>query len=232
VSDYEQHGWRHHPTKGTDPITVPATGSDFYTSPLVIPILMNEFNTYDGFGWTWVAVDNTVRYGAVRTNAHLRTPALNDYLTHGVTLGPTGSIWGLSLTYKGGPDCGKVQFSLASVATPNPGRAGSSDEGTLDDDIPTYIDLRNALADFYNSSAVDASYNGLIGAFRIMGAAGDPFTTLTTGGDTFTSFDTIDGGPGAYRLRAKVTGKNASSTGYRAEITGLAFIRLDDSGSL
>jgi len=229
---YKDHGWRHHPTKGTDPIEVTASGADFYTSPVVIPILMNEFNTYDGFGWTWVTVDSTVRYGAVRTNAHLRTPAVNDYLTHGVTLGPTGSIWGLSLTYKGGPDCGKIQFALGSVATPNPNRAGVSDEATLTEDIPTYINLRNGLIDTYNSSASDVSHNGLIGVFRMMGAAGDPFTAISVGADAYTLYDTIDGGPGFYRLRAKVTDKNASSSGYRAEITGLAYIRLDDAGSL
>lgn len=206
------------------------TGSDFFNSPVVLPILMGESNSYDGFGWTSVVADSTVRNGAVRTNGNGRTPSLNDFLTIGCTLGPQGSIWGLLFTYKTGSDCGQITFSLASVASPNPNRAGANDAGTLTDGALSYVTM--STVDTYFASAQDASQNGyVVPTFRINGAAGATLSAFS-GHDAYTGFFLIDGGPGFYKLKLKVTGKNASSTGYRAQITGLAWVRLDDEGFL
>jgi hypothetical protein len=225
------HG-RTHLAGGTDPIPgLGAGGVDAFFSPVILPILMNEANGYDGFGWTGVSVDSTVRNNAVRTNGKSRTPAINDFFTHGCTLGPQGAMFGLGVSYKAGSDCGIITFSLASMASPDTDRAGVSDAGTLTDAALIYVTIGSLPLDTYAASSADVGTDGYQATFRLMGAAGDPLT-VSSGSDAFTGVALLDGGPGFYKLKAEVTSKNASSTGYRAQFTGLAFVRLDDSGFL
>lgn len=228
MADYLQHGRRHGPN-GSDPIPGLATATaDAFASPVILPILLGESDSFDGFGWTGVRVDSTVRNGAVRVNSS--SLALNDYFTVGCILGPKGSIWGLVSSYKSGPDCGKIQFSLASVPSPNPNRSGTNDEGTLTDNAVTFVDIGAAL-DTYSASAADASNNGYQATFRLTGDDGATLTAIT-GTDSYTGFSDLDGGAGFYRVRAKITGKNASSSGFKGQLTGVAFFRLDDAGFL
>lgn len=226
-----RHG-RTHLAGGSDPIGFDPAGG--YSAPIVLPILMGEPGNYQGTGWTAVRVDTSVRFGAVRTNEYSgHTAAVNDYLTINALLGPVGSIWGLLMTYKQQAAGGILEFSLASIETPNPNRVPPTytdpPEGTFTDEHPTYVVARSSF-DTYGTDA-DVNVNATVFSFRIGGQPGDVLTTYDTGAnDDVTNYPYIDGGPGMYALKIEVTGKNASSSGYRGEISGLAWVRLTDSG--
>mgnify|MGYP001560073583 CR=1 FL=1 len=199
---------------GANPNPLAVSGFD---SPQVIPILAGEANSYDGFGWTSVTVDAAVRNNAKRTNqAAFHVAAVNDRLTHYVTLGPQGSFWGLLMTYKAIATGGKAEFALASV---------TDTDGVLSDTAPgAYVTHASWVVDTYAAVAADATLNGYAVRLILDGASGDTLTTLTSiAGDLHG-----DGGPGVYSLRAKVTGKNVASAGFEVAITGLAFVRLNE----
>jgi hypothetical protein len=207
------HG-RDHLPGGADPIpglTIGATGSAVYASPLVVPILLGASTSYDGFGWTNVIVDSTVRNCAVRTNSSgFHTPAINDYLTFYVTLGPQGSRWKMMAGFKSRTDGGTFQVSAASV---------TETSGVLSDTAPgSYVNLFTV--DTY--AFVDADSDQNSPGITITGAPGDVATTYSGG--------LLNGGPGVYSVRLKVTTKNGSSTGYRCDLTGIAFVRLNALG--
>jgi hypothetical protein len=238
---------RDHEHGGADPVRVVwedigtgagggggTTSTNVFATPAAVPLMFAEAGPSDGFGWTRVRVEPASRGNAVRTNSYTgHTAAVNDYLTGKVTLGPKGSVWGVTATYLRRPEGGQFRVALASVATPNPARAGVNDQGTLVGTASvTYIEPAGwPLFDTYDTTVYDDRFNGFHG-FRVMGDPGTAFTTVTVGGDTVTGYDLIDGGPGVYNVRARVTGKAAASTGYRCELSGLAFLRLDDDGYL
>lgn len=208
-----------------------AGGSTPYaTTPQVVPIFAATAGPFYGFGWTTVRVDAAVRSNAVFTNqSGAHTAATNDYFTHLVTVGPKGSIWGLIVAYKEQPDGGKFKIALADVPSPDPNRPAPA-EGSLSDDTPTWIEFPDE-ADTYAAVAGDGQHNGTLIQFRVLGDDGAPLTTITNGGDAYTGFDTIDGGAGVYSLRVRCSGKRAASTAFKCELTYLAFVRLDDTGS-
>lgn len=226
------HG-RDHLPGGADPIpfVAAATTGIYATSPQILPILIDNRGAGNvSVGYGFVTVDTSVRFNAVATNQNaFHTAALNDYMTHLVTLGPKGSVWGVAISHKAQSNGGKYKISLASVASPNPFRTGDNTGSLVDSFAPTYV-VFPLEGDTYNATPLDTEYNGYIAAFRMLGDDGDPLTTRIAGGDTYTGYNTIDGGAGMYRLRLQVTGKNASSSGFRCDITGITLLRLDDVG--
>jgi hypothetical protein len=203
------HG-RDHLPGGADPIPT-ATAPSVYATPLMVPVLLGEANSYDGFGWTTVTVDSTVRHGAVRTNqSGIHTAAVNDYLTFYVTLGPKGSSWATDFGFKARTDGGTFEVSIASV---------TDSSGVLSDTAPgSYVTLFTI--DTYASVNADAS--AVAPLFTITGDPGDVASTFSGG--------LLNGGPGVYSVRLKVTTKNGSSTGYRCDLTGIAYVRLNAIG--
>jgi hypothetical protein len=192
-------------------------------SPAAIDLLTNTAGPFDGLNFGPATVD-----ARVRRNAYLGNVGNDgDYFSHLVTLGPKGSIWAMSASFAIAPDAGKLDFSLASVASPNPNRAGVDDAGTLTDNALSYHLLTSA--DAYNAAFLDAELGGT-SPFRITGDDGAPFTAFLGANDPYTGFRQIDGGAGVYAVRVKVNGKNVASAGFRARMTGLAFYRLDDNG--
>lgn len=201
------------------------TEAEDWPSPVTFPIFTNTAGNYPGSGWTVVTVDATVRYGAVRDNS--LSLAVGDRLSFMAPIGPQGSIWGVGLSYKGLVSGAQIRYRLGGpIASPNPGRGGVDDAGTLDEDNPTMI----ALGQTVDTSLVagDADWNGPVAAYRIMGAPGDPFTAVTAGGDPYTGDDEIDGGPGYYRHELRVTAAGAGGGGLAAKVTSFVIWRLND----
>lgn len=207
------HGRTHVPG-GSDPIPglSLAAGGFYATSPQTIPLLYGASWNYDGFAFTSVAADadNVVPGGWIRTNSGTQ----NAYFTIYVTLGPQGSHWALIGGWKAQADGGIITVSLANV---------TETAGVLSDTPPgSYVSF--STRDIYNATT---SFNeGLIGDFIIDGADGTLLTDFSTGTD---SEQHMDGGSGVYSLKVSCSTKNASSSGYRAELYGLAFVRLNDS---
>ena len=212
------------------PAATPAAAAAIYaTAPQVMPLFASEFGPSDFVGWSNVRVDNTLRSNAARTNqSGFHTAAVGDYMTFNCTLGPKGALWAVIVACKFRPDGGKFLISLASLASPDPNRPAPN-EGTLTDGALTYVSLLSTV-DTYSPVAADGTNNGTLGALRIRGVDGAPFTTFTPGGDGYTGAATIDGGSGVYKLQLKCTGKNGASTGFVCDITYLALVRLDDNG--
>jgi len=214
---------------------------DVYAStPAMFPLMLATHGPSYSGGISYTRAEPVSRTGGVRTNystAPAHTPAVNDSCTFKVTLGPKGSIWGFTATWLRRPDGGQFTWGLASHPSPNPGRGGTNDQGTLEGITAgglTFVEPSTSGAttyDTYDTSVYDDYLNGFW-AFRIMGNVGDTLTAFTNNADTFTGYATMNGGPGVYTVRIRVTGKNASSSGYRCELTGGAFLRIDDDGEL
>lgn len=188
-----------------------------------MPVTAASHGPVDALNWTNVVIDPRVRRNAYLEN----NGALGDYFTRKVALGPRGSIWGLTYEYAIGPDGGRFDIQLASVASPNPNRGGVNDAGTLTDNALSY----HALATFqesYDPVFADSYLNGFY-AFRIAGADGAAFTAFGAN-DPYTGYRTIDGGAGVYSIRLVVSGQNGASSGFKCRITALTMLRLDDAG--
>lgn len=192
-----------------------------YSSPISIPILMGAANSYQGFGFTNVRVEPAARFNAVRTNqSGSHTAALNDYFTFYVELGPKGSVWGILTSFLTRTNGGVYTFSMASVTDTN---------GALSDTQPAPYRSLSSNVDTYFSSTTDSFFNGYPMQFVIGGNPGDVYTSESR--DTFNRW-VINGGPGIYAIKVAVTSKNASSTGYQCDISGIAFVRLNEAGYL
>lgn len=175
-------------------------------------------------------VDNRVRGNAVRVSQ----TGIGDWFAYKFTLGPKGSIWGCTATFAIAPDGGIFQVQLASIASPNPNRAGFEDWGTLSDDTPgPWISILNV--DTYNPVFADDYWNGFQ-AYRFMGEDGDPLTDFVRDPfgnavfDPYTGYEEVDGGAGVYFIRCIVTGQNGASAGTKCRLTGLYMLRIGDDG--
>jgi hypothetical protein len=186
--------------------------------------------------FAWGAITDASAIGGVcftnavkGTNGASRTAALNDYFTLPVTLGPKGSAWGLFGTWKLQSTGGIFKVTLASV----PDTAGelADSPGTLSFLNPLALNGVTYFDDTYQAvTSYDGGSNVFSQCFVLGGDDGAAFTSVT-GTDAHTGFPIIDGGSGVYRWKLQVTGKNASSSGYRVDLMALAWARIDASGS-
>lgn len=233
---YQQHGWRHHPTKGTDPIEMTAGGvllpPPFQPVPLMALYPSAHFADAT-FNWG-PKTDSAAIGGAVFSNSvhgapngAAHTPAVNDYFTAPVMLGPKGSAWVLFGNWKMQSNGGQFKISLASITDTDGQLEDSTDAGiTYVDTLAGggYLDDTYQGAPSYDGGSLVFSQSLVIG-----GDDGDPFTAVT-GTDPDTGFPIIDGGAGVYRWKLEVTGKNASSSGYAVDLMNLTWARADALG--
>lgn len=195
-------------------------------TPQVANLQAAPTNNIDATGFNTFTQDNRVRGAGYLTQS---APLVNDWVGFLFTLGPKGSIWGLRWSAAVAPNAGKLSFDIASVAEPDPNRAGVSDTGTLlrSDDLTFHA--WGSTFDTYAAAFADSEGGGQT-VIRLMGDDHAPLTTIGASFDPWTGFAETDGGAGVYRVRAKVTSKNAASTGFKLYLTALALVRLDDNG--
>lgn len=235
---YKQHGWRHHPTKGTDPVPGFSAGGGIVPAalqPVPLAALYNGQFTDVSPAVTWGGITDSSAIGGMTftnavtsNNGSSRTPALNDYFTLPVTLGPKGSAWSIFATYKLQPNGGIFKITLASVPDTNGELADSPGSLTYLNPLAlggiTYLDDTYQGVTSYDGGSFSFSQSLVIG-----GDDGAAFTAVT-GTDANTGYPIIDGGSGVYRWKLQVTGKTGSSSGYRVDLMAVAWARVDASG--
>jgi len=201
-------------------------------SPIIIPINWCGSSTFGKH-----AVDNTLpsnRYlsNAKDNNGTVRTPAVSDkFTTNYFALGPKGSQWLPVIEYLTDPSGGQLTVELASIPNDtSPGGTGSVVyPGSLDRTSADWIEIDNSnLVDTYSASA--AYGNKQLTPFRMIGDPGAAFATFGDSADPQGFANTIDGGSGIYSIRLTVASKNASSTGFLAQIAAVYLFRADDNG--
>lgn len=229
------HG-RDHALGGADPIPGLAAGGSqpppFQPVPLMALYPSAQFGdaTFDWGPKTDASAiggalfSNSV-HGAPNGSAH--TPAIHDYFTAPVMLGPKGSAWVLFGNWKLQPNGGQFKISLASIVD-TAGELEDSSGGGM-----TYIDTLAGIGYLDDTYQAVSSYDGGSSVYSqslvIGGGDGDPFTTVT-GTDPDTGFPIIDGGAGVYRWKLEVTGKNAGSSGYAVDLMNMTWARADKFG--
>lgn len=180
-----------------------------------------DFLTFD-----WVS-DPVYRGGG-----YCGATANNSYFTWLINLSPKGSIWHVFLRAAGSTDYGKLTIAFTSLAYESASRPSGDETGKIapvDGSYGTfsYVDLATQecyTAGGFNENVVSGSFPFIVG-----GDVGDVLTDFTTGvTDPFTGFTLMDGGPGWYRIRAKVNGKHASSGGHKMRVTDLRVVRAAD----
>ncbi len=233
------HGNDHIPG-GPDPIPVLDFGGPVQEVflPSFADVTVNDIGT--GVGWLGDAASYGGGYVTRGTS-----PADGDYFSFLSYFGPTGSAWSMRYLHYVGPDYGKLQVAIASggyelASRPSgcpPGKIQPYDSGY--GDALSYVNFVG-LQDCYNVSETQptGSFPGnlqlIVGGG--VGAVLTDFTDTTSpcadvsGADPYTGINIMDGGPGWYRTKIFVSGKNASSSGFRFRITRVAWSRIDDAG--
>ncbi len=169
-------------------------------------------------------------------------PADGDFFEFSFLASPEGSGWGLNFLAYNGPDYGKIDIKVASLGYQLDSRPSGCPVGKIQSDDGSYGDPPDFIAwggqDFY--AAVEGQENLGQYDFFVGGQVGDVLTDISdvgnpcadgSGDDPMTFIPVTDGGPGWYRVKMVVNGKNASSSGYRVRITRASLIRLDDFGT-
>lgn len=228
------HG-RDHLPGGSDPI--PQFGIlGATTQEIFLPSWQsNTNNDTNGPGWT----SDINSYGGGYITRGI--PQNGDYFSFMHQFSPKGSIWQFQYLYWVGPDYGKVAVSMSSLAYEGSERLGCV-EGKIQDFAAAgfgpalnYIPFVGFTQDCY--AAVEAQQASGFFQFIPGGEPGDPMTDLSITGGPCVDEDDVDpqsgapisdGGPGWYRTKMYVDGKNASSTGYRMRISRVVWMRVDD----
>jgi len=212
------------------------------TQEIHLPAFANVTNgdVSTGVAWVW---DFTTWSGGYVTRS--TSPSDGDHFSFMALLSPQGSIWQFSYTYWIGPDYGKVMSSIASLGYELSGRPSGCPQGKIQPwdvgygDALVYLSPSGSTQDCYNVAETQALVNGT-GIFQVIpgGDVGAPLTDLTdvgspcadnVGQDPYTSVNVMDGGPGWYRFKLAVEGKNASSSGFKFRISSATLVRLDDA---
>lgn len=224
----------------------PAQGgfSDFgaTTQEVFLPEFADSTNSDASSGVGWIG--NADSYGGgyvTRTTS----PSDGDYFSFMSYFAPIGGVFSFRFLNYVGPDYGILRFEIASLGYELTERPSGCPGGKIQDFVPSYGDAITYLSmgthDGY--SAVEGQpFSGLSNFQLIVGGdLGAPLTDLSdasnqcadnTGADPYSGFPIIDGGPGWYRTRIRVDGKNASSTGYKFRVTRVAWSRVDDLGAV
>lgn len=177
---------------------------------------------------------------AYRGCGYCGATANGSYFSWLVNLSPRGSVWHVYINAAGDVDYGKLTISFGSLVYESTERGSgelSGKIGPADASYPgslpafTYVDL--ATIDCYESGGfTENSTGGSSYPFIVGGVTGTPLTDFTTGiTDPVTGFTLMDGGPGWYRMRVKVDGKNGASSGYKARVTDVRVVRKADDNA-
>jgi hypothetical protein len=215
--------------------TIPAaSGGGWPTEThIMYPFMLNSSSGgISGYAYT----DN---FGVNRWNQYYIQATTNGaYFYRIVRLGPTGSLWGFTMTARKGSDGGQMTVSIAELSETNAFNPGTGPSpGALEDidDVPaTFFDLKRDVspstltADFYAAGTTEYSeYVSPEWRFRLNGATGDPLSAVTF--NTSDDINELDSGEGMYALRFKTTGQNGSSSGFRVRLHYLHLHRLTGS---
>lgn len=202
-----------------------------------------------------VKIDATVPHGAIRNNydntafvgGTTRTATDGDAMVIPLRTGPRGTWWGLNVGYKKGPDFGIMKFSWIGPSleadgpnwvNPMADCGGDAIESLyqLYDDVdvaPTaaFVDYFETIDCYYGGGGQQVELAGVLSDFRITGDVGTYLTAFTTpsGSDECYTRRWGDGGPGIYWLKISVSGKNASSSGYKMALWAVTWSVFDDS---
>lgn len=233
------HGRTHLPG-GTDPIPgLSLGGGGTELGPWHQSIPLTQYGSGGGgldvSGFAWVP-DASFAHGG-----YIGATADTSYFTSLIQLAPKGAIFQLSIRMATGPDFGRVSFALTSLEYESASRPSGDTTGKIapvDGAYGTfsYIDMIPAASTFnfegYSASATgDFTFTGTI-PFIMGGDVGDPLTDFETAvSDPLTGFKLTDGGPGWYRIKCYVDGKNASSSGYKTRISEILLTRRADDNA-
>lgn len=195
---------------------------------IVVPMLDPWTPGNDTSSWQTLIYDTTMRGGVRLQNGADGGPYTNGaYFSRLVSLGPRYSQWELRVGYASGGDCGIIQFALAPVPA-DPFGTLPYPTGTLTDaSLVTFTDI-GAPLDTYAAAAltddfVAGHHYGIVLPAPSESVWNGTIETANANGQ----HPLTNAGPGYYRLRATVAGKNASSSDYRAALTFLALVRVD-----
>lgn len=217
--NYLNHGRRHRPG-GSDPIPFQP---DSYAPNQPMPI--HTFAESGAWGqFTDIVFDATIYPGAVLRNfGGLDTAADGDFQTFHCLLGPYGSVWVVDVILERGPDYGIYVFEWGTPSEDS--LVDPTQTGRMEDpSTVTYVSVPSSSQDGYVASYTPNVLVPGVSALRIGGSTGDPLTTTTT--DAYTGLPLGDGGPGLYNIKAGISGKNASSSGYKGGFQALALRRI------
>jgi hypothetical protein len=215
------------PNPSINPATAPGGGYDTAFN-LLTPHGLNNMSIYNGFAFT----DN---FGVNRYN-QFYIEATTDAKNWGriVRLGPEGSLWGFTLVMRKSSDAAKVKVQIASIS--EDGVSGTHPgTGTLVDgeDVGlTYYDLyripssSTLEADLYAAGTTEYEFYGLQWQFQLNGT-GALTTTPTL--DVSDSLNLLDSGSGMYGIKFLTSGKNASSSSYRARYHYAVLSRMTEN---
>lgn len=234
------HGWTHRPKEqgGTDPIDFPSVS---YRNPVVKYAM-------GGPEWKTAAMFTTLGVTATVDTAspfggYIEINGDGKYFVVGMPLGPKGSTWAIAMGYRTATDGGKLVFDWQT--TPVDGLFGGateypeSVEGPEDQTPPgtTYYVDNNSNSfhqDFYSASPADF-FTPSYAAIQINGDDGEMLsadgTASTRPVDGLGQRLMNGGGDGSvmWWLRVRVSGHNASSSGFKARIYYLAVKRVENS---
>ena len=229
------HG-RDHAPGGMDPIP-----SGTYRNPVVKYAM-------GGPEWKTAAMFTTLGVTATVDTAspfggYIEINGDGKYFVVGMPLGPKGSTWTIAMAYRTATDGGKLVFDWQT--TPVDGLFGGatvhpeSVEGPEDQTPPgtTYYKGDSGVTthqDFYSAAPADV-FTPSYAAIQVGGADGD----MLSADGTAAAFDPPGlgqrvmngGGDGSvmWWLRVRVSGHNASSSGFKARIYYLAVKRAENS---
>lgn len=222
---------------GPDPIPGFVTaGADFGAWHQRIPLYyydaINQPPGWDYSGFQWV------NDASFRGGGYVGATADASYFTCLVLLAPKGSIWQLNISHSDGPDFGRIRVQLASMLYESASRPSGDPTGKIgpvDGSYGsfTYVDLNASPGfDTYSATPGGDHASGSSLPFIVGGDEGDPLTDiLSAPTDPFTGRRMMDGGPGWYRLKIHVSGKNASSSGYKVRISDVLLNRRADDNA-
>jgi len=216
------HG-RDHCPGGSDPIPCISSARPEWSNPIHCSILEQAaseflFTSVGGTRWVYVA-DSTAPYGA-----YVQTTGDTHFFDTMLNIGPQNSQWMVHVICQGGSDFGKLEIHLGTVAYLT---VGDYDLETVNN--VTYVLMEvggfgGGVKDCYSVAASDKSFTA--GGFIIRGDPGVKGTTFTNVGGAHLDWN---GGPGPHRLRIKLNGKNASSSGFRGRVSSIALTRRDET---
>lgn len=184
-------------------------------------LLSGDFGFDDG--WGQIALDESIYGGGARTQA---IPAVDNWLSFPCMMGPTGSVWGVTVVHKAAPSFGQVNIEYATSDEDGlPGATGNEGEGFMQQPFDvTFVRPAVGVLEGYNAAPSSDVVRQRVALFRIGGEPGDVLTSFGT--DPISGKPLGDGGPGLYWVRLYLSGKNASSSGFQFPVQFVAVERI------
>jgi len=197
--------------------------ADNMVSPMQeLDVLLSTDFAFDD-GWGTVGLDDTLYGGGSRQQS---SPAQDNWIAFPCMMGPTGSVWGVTLVHKVAGNYGHVHVEYATSSEDGEaGGTGYEGEGFMQQPFDvTFVRPAVGFIEGYDPTPDTDVIRQRVALFRIGGDPGDELTAFTT--DPVTGKPLGNGGPGLYWVRLYVSGKNASSSGYQFGLQYAAVERI------